>query len=125
MACPRARLCAAQGDALAGRFENGLRGSSFLIIPEALKFFTAAIEYHHVHHLNTRVPLYRLRQCHEEGAALFAGVPTFTLPEACARLRYGLRLDETREFLECYDDYVVAEAVRRAARRPAPRARAQ
>lgn len=44
------------------RFENGMKGSSYLIVPECLKFFTASIEYHNVHHLNTRVPLYRCVQ---------------------------------------------------------------
>lgn len=67
------------------RFENGMKGSSYLQIPgpapllaaagslccavltgrvwlpEAIKWFTAGIEYHHIHHLNTRVPLYRIR----------------------------------------------------------------
>ena len=31
-----------------------------------LKFFTLGIEYHHIHHASTRVPCYKIQQCHEE-----------------------------------------------------------
>jgi hypothetical protein len=34
-------------------YTNGLRGCSFLLVPRALAFFLAGIEYHHIHHLNT------------------------------------------------------------------------
>lgn len=86
------------------RFDNGMQGSSFLVVPEPFKFFTASIEYHNVHHLNTRVPLYRLRACFEEGGAIFDGVPTFTMWEALQRLPYSLRHDDSREFSSCYDE---------------------
>lgn len=42
-----------------------LEGSTWVYIPPVLDFFTLGIEYHHIHHLNTRVPSYSLRACHE------------------------------------------------------------
>ena len=30
------------------------------------QFFTMGIEYHHIHHMFTKVPGYRLRECHEQ-----------------------------------------------------------
>lgn len=38
-------------------------GSSFYRLPTLLRWFSANIGYHHVHHLNPRIPNYRLKQC--------------------------------------------------------------
>ena len=46
--------------------EASLFGSTLLKIPYFLKFFTNGIEYHHLHHLNTRIPSYYLKECHEK-----------------------------------------------------------
>ncbi len=44
-------------------FEQGaLEGSSFYDLPPVLRWFTANIGVHHVHHLASRVPFYRLGQ---------------------------------------------------------------
>lgn len=50
-----------------------LYGSSFLVLPGWLNWFTADIGYHHVHHLSARIPNYRLAACHAEHAHLFSG----------------------------------------------------
>jgi omega-6 fatty acid desaturase (delta-12 desaturase) len=42
--------------------EAALRGSSHYDLPPILRWFTANIGIHHVHHLNSRIPYYRLRQ---------------------------------------------------------------
>ena len=45
---------------------SGLLGSSFIQIPKYLKYFTMGIEYHHIHHMNAKIPGYNLQQYHEE-----------------------------------------------------------
>lgn len=55
-----------------------LRGSSYLRLPRLLQWFTGNIGFHHVHHIDPRVPNYRLEACHRDHPA-FAGVPTLTL----------------------------------------------
>ena len=45
-----------------GREEAALRGSSHYDLPQPLRWFTANIGVHHVHHLNSRIPFYRLPQ---------------------------------------------------------------
>lgn len=50
--------------------DAALRGSSYLRLPLLLNWFTGNIGFHHVHHLNPRIPNYRLRECHESIAAL-------------------------------------------------------
>lgn len=42
--------------------EASLRGSSHLDLPQPLRWFTANIGAHHIHHLGSRVPFYRLPQ---------------------------------------------------------------
>jgi len=42
--------------------EAALKGSSHYALPPILRWFTANIGVHHVHHLNSRIPYYRLQQ---------------------------------------------------------------
>ncbi len=60
-------------------FANGMNSCSYLQIPWFLKYFTANIEYHHIHHLSPLVPLYRLPECHAAAGPLFKDVPRVTL----------------------------------------------
>jgi len=46
--------------------DSGLRGSSFILIPRAFKYFFHGIEYHHIHHMNAKIPGYNLQKYHEE-----------------------------------------------------------
>jgi omega-6 fatty acid desaturase (delta-12 desaturase) len=41
-----------------------LTGSSWLRLPRALHWLTGNIGFHHIHHLNPRVPNYRLNAAH-------------------------------------------------------------
>ena len=48
----------------------------------AIQFFTLGIEYHHIHHLYTKVPGYRLRECHESAPeGLWEGIHYMTYPD--------------------------------------------
>lgn len=51
-----------------------IEGTSFLILPRWLNWFTVNIGYHHIHHLSARIPNYRLIECHNEYSELFADV---------------------------------------------------
>jgi omega-6 fatty acid desaturase (delta-12 desaturase) len=48
------------------RIIAALRGSSFYKFPGILAWFTDSIEYHHIHHLNFRIPNYNLKRCYED-----------------------------------------------------------
>jgi omega-6 fatty acid desaturase (delta-12 desaturase) len=41
-------------------------GCSFLRLPGILQWFTGNIGFHHVHHLSSRIPNYKLEECHYE-----------------------------------------------------------
>jgi len=65
-----------------------MTGSSFYDLPRVAHWFTGNIGYHHIHHLSSRVPNYRLRECFESDARLRTA-PRLTLRDslACARLK--------------------------------------
>jgi len=67
-----------------------IHGTSFLILPPVLNWFTANIAYHHVHHLCARIPNYCLVQCHKEQSAMFADVTRITLLQIPGALKYIL-----------------------------------
>lgn len=66
-----------------------LRSTSHLRLPRILQWFTGNIGFHHVHHLNPRIPNYRLEECHKANVDLHA-VPQLTLGCALRALRYTL-----------------------------------
>lgn len=44
--------------------EAAMKGCSFYDLPRWLHWLTGWIGYHHVHHLSSKIPNYRLRDCH-------------------------------------------------------------
>jgi len=66
-----------------------LRSTSHLRLPRALQWFTGNIGFHHVHHLNPRIPNYRLESCHRTDIG-FQSAPQLTLRTALQALRYAL-----------------------------------
>jgi omega-6 fatty acid desaturase (delta-12 desaturase) len=69
--------------------EAALRGSSYLRLPRILQWFTGNIGFHHIHHLNPRIPNYRLEDCHGTIGGMEAA-PILTLRTAIGTLRYAL-----------------------------------
>ena len=47
-----------------------MRGSSYYELPGVLRWFTGNIGLHHIHHLSSRIPNYRLRECLEANPEL-------------------------------------------------------
>lgn len=62
-------------------------GSSFYDLPAPVRWFTGNIGYHHIHHLCSSIPNYKLKKCMDEVAELPAPRRlTFWKSLACARL---------------------------------------
>lgn len=70
-------------DYLAGAVE----GSSYLDLPVILKWFTADISYHHIHHLSERVPNYNLKSCYQKNKHLLLDSKTIQMSKMldCAK----------------------------------------
>jgi omega-6 fatty acid desaturase (delta-12 desaturase) len=49
---------------------GAIAGSSYLELPTLLKWFSADIGYHNIHHLSERIPNYNLEACHQKNAHL-------------------------------------------------------
>jgi acyl-lipid omega-6 desaturase (Delta-12 desaturase) len=90
-----------------------LLGSSFLRLPNLLHWLTGNIGFHHIHHLDARIPNYRLRQCHEADAMLRVG-PELSFWQGLRAWRYALWDEELGR--------MVPLSHARKMRRPAPRA---
>jgi acyl-lipid omega-6 desaturase (Delta-12 desaturase) len=45
--------------------KGALLGSSYYKLPKILQWFSGNIGFHHIHHLNSRIPNYRLESCHK------------------------------------------------------------
>lgn len=46
--------------------EVALEGSSYVKFPKILQWFSGNIGFHHIHHLNARIPNYNLEKCYKE-----------------------------------------------------------
>jgi acyl-lipid omega-6 desaturase (Delta-12 desaturase) len=63
---------------------GAIEGSSYLELPTMLKWFTADIGYHNIHHLSERIPNYHLEACHRENIHLLSTVKTLRLGDMLA-----------------------------------------
>jgi acyl-lipid omega-6 desaturase (Delta-12 desaturase) len=66
-----------------------LEGGSFYNLPVVLRWFTGNIGYHHVHHLNSRIPNYNLPKCQKRIPELKAA-PTIGLFSSFKSLTFRL-----------------------------------
>jgi len=66
---------------------GAIDGTSFLILPGWLNWFTANIAYHHIHHLSAKIPNYCLVACHNEYHHLFTDVTRVKLSQIHAALK--------------------------------------
>ncbi|MCJ2049802.1 fatty acid desaturase [Methylobacterium sp. J-070] len=76
-----------------------LGGSSYYVLPAVLQWFTGNVGLHHVHHLNSRIPNYRLQAC-IDGHATLGTVSRLTLRESVRCLRLALWDEDVRRLVE-------------------------
>jgi omega-6 fatty acid desaturase (delta-12 desaturase) len=66
-----------------------MEGSSFYRLPALLQWFSANIGYHHVHHLNPRIPNYRIQECCDAIPSL-RDKPPLTIGQSLSGVRLKL-----------------------------------
>jgi acyl-lipid omega-6 desaturase (Delta-12 desaturase) len=86
-------------------FTNGILGSSFLQVPWILRWVTFGIEYHHIHHINARVPAYHIADCHDSGEKqdLFKLVHRFGVLESLKFCQFNVYNEVTEAFENAYN----------------------
>lgn len=82
--------------------DAALHGSSFYVLPPLLRWFTANIGMHHVHHLCSRIPYYKLPRVMAE-IPHFQNIGRLTLMESLRCVRFSL-WDENQRALVSFDD---------------------
>ncbi|MEB3161124.1 MAG: fatty acid desaturase [Synechocystis sp.] len=75
--------------------QGAIAGSSYLELPGILKWFTASIGFHNIHHLSERIPNYHLEACHQANLHLLGGIKTLHLRDLPACAKYILWDAET------------------------------
>ena len=75
-----------------------IAGSSFYDLPRVLHWFTGNIGYHHIHHLASRIPNYRLRECYESSPLLQAA-PKLTIWSSLKSARMKLWDEELQRMV--------------------------
>ena len=92
--------------------EAALRGSSHYDLPPVVRWFTANIGVHHVHHLSSRIPFYRLREVLNDHPQLAdVGRITFWQSLRCINLSLW---DEAAQRLVSFKEFRIANSRRNA-----------
>ncbi|HPF62210.1 MAG: fatty acid desaturase [Gemmatimonadetes bacterium] len=79
-------------------YAAGLEGASHLVMPRFLQWCTANIGLHHIHHVASRIPNYRLQQAFDENPIL-QRVTTLTLPASVRTLWLTLWDEDERRLV--------------------------
>lgn len=78
--------------------ESALKGSSYYKLPAVLQWFSANIGIHHVHHLYSRIPFYRLTEVLKDHSEL-ADNNQMTIRQSLASARLHLWDEKTNKLL--------------------------
>ena len=81
-------------------YDAALKGTSMLVLPKLLNWFTADIAYHHIHHLSVAIPNYKLAACHKEFEHLFVDVKRVYCRDLLSTFRFQLWDTELQQVVE-------------------------
>jgi acyl-lipid omega-6 desaturase (Delta-12 desaturase) len=76
-----------------------LKGSSHLVLNPVLNWVTCDIGLHHIHHLSSRIPNYRLRACMAAHKGLQEIAPKLTISKALASMHLSLWDETSRKLI--------------------------
>lgn len=78
--------------------DAAVHGSSFYDLPQPLRWLTADIGIHHIHHLSSRIPNYRLHECLDDNPEM-RDVSRITLRDSISCLRLALWDEDARRLV--------------------------
>ena len=70
-------------------FDAAMKGSSYYALPKVLQWFSGNIGFHHIHHLDSRIPNYNLERCYRSDP-MFRDVTSLTLWASLKTMSYRL-----------------------------------
>ena len=89
-------------DKLWNQQDSGLKGSSFIQIPWCFKYFTGGIKYHHIHHMNSKIPSYNLHKYHNEVISksnIFNNITKLNMKECYNNLWLKLYDEDSKKYI--------------------------
>lgn len=81
---------------------SALKGASYYRLPKILNWFSGSIGFHHIHHLNPRVPNYYLDRAYQS-AEVFRQSPTLTISESLGCVNLTLIDDENGRMVSFHE----------------------
>ncbi len=83
---------------------SAIKGSTYYNLPKVLHWLTGNIGFHHIHHLNSLIPNYHLRKCHEENEVFEKHVVKMGIRESFKTITNKL-WDEANEKMISFREY--------------------
>ncbi|MAE51679.1 MAG: fatty acid desaturase [Micavibrio sp.] len=78
--------------------EAAVMGSSYLVLPKILQWFSGNIGLHHIHHLCATIPNYRLQEC-LDGNECLQNLNRLTIKDSLACLKWRLWCENTKKMV--------------------------
>ena len=82
---------------------SALQGASYYKLPKILQWISGNIGFHHVHHLNPKIPNYNLEACHKNSEVLQKEVKTIEFLEGFKSIGLDLIDDKSGELVRFKD----------------------
>ncbi len=85
-----------------------MQGSTYYKLPKVFQWLTGNIGFHHIHHLNSKIPNYFLEKCARENPILQKFVPTITFKDSLSCIWNNL-WDEQKKKMISFKEYYQME----------------
>jgi acyl-lipid omega-6 desaturase (Delta-12 desaturase) len=82
-----------------------IKGSTYYKLPKVFQWLTGNIGFHHIHHLNSRIPNYHLEKCARENPILNEFVTEMTFFESLKCMFHKLWDEETQRMISFREFY--------------------
>jgi acyl-lipid omega-6 desaturase (Delta-12 desaturase) len=82
-----------------------VQGSTYYKLPRFLQWLTGNIGFHHIHHLNSKIPNYNLERAAKENEYLDQFVTTVTFFESFKYVKHKLWCEDTRRMISFREFY--------------------
>lgn len=87
---------------------SAIKGATYYKLPKVIHWFTGNIGYHHIHHLNSKIPNYQLARCAKENPDLQRYVTTVTFWESL-KCMFNKLWDEQTQRMITFREYYQRE----------------
>lgn len=78
---------------------SAVKGSTYYKLPRLMQWMTGNIGFHHIHHLNSKIPNYHLEQCAKDNSFLNQYITTVTFWESLKLMHNKLWCEETKRMI--------------------------